>query len=139
MTRTERLSMYKIAVIDDNETWCFVIAHLLHKHGYSVSTFTDANSFLQKACCFDLALVDFSIPSRSYQRNIDGPDLILNVKESLSHPPLLVLISAYFTQEILAQTPSICPEADACLSKHVELEDIVSQVNQLISLDSSHP
>ena len=125
--------MYKIAVIDDNETWCFVIAHLLHQRGYSVDTFTDANSFLHRASYFDLALVDFSIPSRSYQRDIDGPDLILNVKESLSRPPLLVLISAYFTQDILAQTPSICPAADACLSKHTELQEIVSQVDRLIS------
>jgi CheY-like chemotaxis protein len=129
-------NMYKIAVIDDNESWCFVMAHLLHQHGYAVSTFTDPASFLAQASCFDLALVDFSIPSRAYQKSIDGPDLIALLKQNLDHPPLLILISAYFTQEILPHAHSICPQADACLSKHTDLSDIVAQLDGLIAHQS---
>ncbi|HEY9625031.1 MAG TPA: response regulator, partial [Crinalium sp.] len=89
--------MYHLAIIDDNETWCFVLALRFRQAGYRVSTFMDADAFLREADQFDLVLVDFSMPTPRYQRDVNGPELICTVKQRLSNPPLLVLISGFFT------------------------------------------
>lgn len=124
--------MYRIAVIDDNEAWCFIVANFLRQQGFEVFTFNDPYDFLASAEHCDLALVDFSIPPRRYQKNTDGPDLIATLKKTLAHPPLLVLISAYFTEDILKDAEAICPEADAYLSKSLGLQGILQQVEQLL-------
>jgi CheY-like chemotaxis protein len=125
--------MYQIAVLDDNEAWCFVVGHLFQQHDYAVSTFTEVSAFLAEAHRFDIALIDFSIPPRRYQRDTDGPDIICKLKESLAKPPLTILISAYFTDEVLVNAKEICPEADAYLSKSAGLHEILHQVEELIS------
>jgi CheY-like chemotaxis protein len=124
--------MYKIAVIDDNETWCFVIQRCLKQKNYSVSTFHSANDFLAAPHNFDLALIDFSMPSRRYQQSIDGAELITHLRHTLQHPPILVLISAYFTEECLQESGILCADADACLSKSMPLEKILSAIEKLL-------
>lgn len=125
--------MYSIAIVDDNEAWGFTLSLFLRQHNYAVSAFSDPESFLKRAQEFDLVLVDFSIPSRRYQREIDGPGLISKLKRQLEYPPLFVLISAYFTEEILQYPGDICPEADVCLSKSAGLNEILQCVNQLFA------
>jgi CheY-like chemotaxis protein len=124
--------MYSIAIVDDNEAWCFTLGFFLRQHQFSVSSFNAPDVFLKQAHHFDLALIDFSIPVRRFQREVDGPSLIARIKRQLSHPPLLVLISAYFTQEVLTHPHDICPEADAYLSKSAGLEEILQCVEQLL-------
>lgn len=125
--------MLRIAVVDDSEAWCFVVAQFLSQHGYSVSTFTDANLFLQQAGRFDLALVDFSIPPRRYQREINGPEIISILKQQLAKPPVLVLISAYFTEDFLPQARTISPQADAYFSKSIELAELLHHIEHLLA------
>lgn len=125
--------MYRLAVVDDNDAWCFVLAHLLRQHGYEVSTFTDAQAFLREANQFDLALIDFSMPARQYQLETDGPDVIRKLNQRLHHPPILVLISAFFTEDILKQGTELCPEADAYLSKQIEAAELVQRIEQLLA------
>jgi CheY-like chemotaxis protein len=125
--------MYRLAIVDDNEAWCFVVAHLFEQHGYAVSTFTEPSSFLREAEQFDIVLVDFSIPPRRYQKEMDGPDLIQHLKETLAKPPLTVLISAFFTEDILPDARSICPQADGYLSKGMGLQEILQQVEQIVA------
>lgn len=125
--------MYHLAIVDDNETWCFVLALRLQQQGYIVSTFTTAQAFVRQAAQFDLALVDFSLPAPRYQRGMDGPELIAQVKYQLDNPPLLVLISSFFTKELLNNAADICPEADAVLSKPMEATEICSQIQQLLA------
>lgn len=72
MTSSDCL-MYHLAIVDDNETWCFGLALRLQQ-GYTVSTFMDVQAFLRKVTQFDLVLVDFSMPTPRYQRGMDGPD-----------------------------------------------------------------
>ncbi|WP_421657064.1 response regulator [Leptothermofonsia sp. ETS-13] len=120
--------MYRIAVVDDNEAWCFVIDNLFQQEDFIVSTFTDAAAFIREAEQFDIALVDFSIPPRRYQKEMDGPDIIRKLKTSLAKPPFLVLISAFFTEDVLQSADKICPEADAYLSKSMSLQEILHQV-----------
>lgn len=124
--------MYKIAVVDDNETWCFVIHRFLEEKNFAVTSFNNAHEFLTEAHKFDLALIDFSIPSRRYQRNMDGAELISQLKQTLQHPPILVLISAYFTEDCLQEAKQICSEADACLSKSSSLKQILAVIEQLL-------
>ncbi|UBF25761.1 response regulator [Kovacikia minuta CCNUW1] len=122
--------MYRIAVIDDNAAWCFALENFLSLNGFAVSTFNDAGAFFKVAEQFDMALVDFSMPSPCYQKEINGPELIAQVKQRLRRRPILILVSAYFTEEILRDARYICPEADAHLSKSAGLKGILHKVTQ---------
>jgi CheY-like chemotaxis protein len=124
--------MYRLAIIDDNASWCFILALQLQQKGYAVSTFTDAQAFLREADQFDLALVDFSMPAPLYQKGIDGPELIGQVKQNLDDPPILILISSFFIEDLLNRAEDICPEADAILSKQTEMEELLTQIEQLL-------
>lgn len=124
--------MYKIAVVDDNETWCFVIHRFLQEKNFAVTSFNNAHDFLTEAGKFDLALIDFSIPARRHQRSIDGAELIIQVKQTLKRSPILILISAYFTDDCLQEAAQICSEADACLSKNLSLQQILAVIEDLL-------
>ncbi|WP_088894976.1 response regulator [Leptolyngbya ohadii] len=125
--------MPHLAILDDNETWCYVLALRLEQQGYRVSTFTSAQALLREVEQFDLVLVDFSIPAPRYQRSMDGTEVICQVKQHLEHPPLLVLISSFFTQDILAEADRLCPEADAVLSKQSETNELLAQIQMLLA------
>jgi CheY-like chemotaxis protein len=129
-------AMYRIAVVDDNEAWCFALENFLCQHGFDVSTFNDASVFFQVAKQFDLALVDFSMPSPCYQKEINGPELIAQLKQHLRQPPILILVSAYFTEEILQDIQELCPQADAYLSKSAGLKGVLRQIKQFIETPS---
>lgn len=124
--------MYRIAIVDDNDSWCFVMAHRLRQEGYSVTSFTDAHTFLYEAEHFDLALIDFSMPSRRHQRETDGPDLIRQIRQHLDHPPVMILISSYFTKDILSDAADICPQADACFSKSIESKELIQEIENFL-------
>lgn len=131
--------MYSIAIVDDNEAWGFTLGFALRQRGFSVSSFSHPEAFLRQAQEFDLALVDFSIPSRRYQREMDGPVLIARSQRQLEHPPLFVLISAYFTEEILKYPKDLCSEADAFLSKSSSLDEILQCIEQLLAASNKSP
>ncbi|MGA7937424.1 MAG: response regulator [Kovacikia sp.] len=130
-------AMYRIAVVDDNEAWCFTLENFLYQNGFVVSTFNDANSFLDVAEQFDMAFVDFSMPSPCYQKEINGPELIAQLKQRSRQPPVLILVSAYFTEEILQNAQNLCPQADAYLSKSAGLKGILRQIKQFIESHSA--
>lgn len=125
--------MYRLAIVDDNPTWCFVLGLQLQQNGYAVSTFTEPHAFLREVNQFDLALIDFSIPNRRYELQTDGPDIICQIKQQFDHPPLLVLISSYFSDEILEQLSDLCPQADALLSKPIQSQDLLDQIERLLA------
>jgi CheY-like chemotaxis protein len=125
--------MYRIAIVDDNETWCYVLQLVLDRHGFAASTFTDANQFLTVAQHFDLALIDFSMPTRPFQRELDGNEVITYLKQQLSNPPILVLTSAFFGIDTLDIAHQICPIADAYISKGDGMPSIVEFVKAMES------
>ncbi|GAB4376188.1 MAG: hypothetical protein Kow00121_22860 [Elainellaceae cyanobacterium] len=125
--------MYRLAIVDDNESWCFVLALWLEQQGYTVSTFTNAHTFLEEVDRFDLVLVDFSLPAPRYRTAIDGPEVICKVRNCSDNPPLLVLISGFFTEDFLGQATEICPEADAVWSKQLDAKNLVYKVEQLLT------
>lgn len=125
--------MYRIAIVDDNETWCFVLALRLQQQGYSVATFMDGPTFLRETDPFDLVLVDFSMPAPRYRPSLDGPELICRIKHQMDQPPLLILISSFFTEDLLQQATDLCPEADLVLSKQTESTILINQIEQLLA------
>lgn len=125
--------MYRLAIVDDNETWCFILALRLQQQGYTVSTFTDVSAFLRNAEQFDLVMVDFLMPAPRYRNGMDGPEVICQVKHQLDNPPLLVLISSFFTKDLLRYAGELCPEADAVLSKQIDTTEMFAQIQQLLA------
>ncbi|HEY9748530.1 MAG TPA: response regulator [Allocoleopsis sp.] len=125
--------MYQIAIVDDNESWCFILATRLRQHGYAVSTFTDTDLFLRNAEQFDLALIDFSMPPRRYQAETDGPDVIRKLRQRLNPPPLLILISSFFTEDILKEVADLNLQADVYLSKSIDSTELLRQIEALLA------
>lgn len=123
--------MNRVAIVDDNEAWSFALAYVLEQHGFAVTFFSDPSRFLRAADQFDLALIDFSIVPRRYQRDMNGAQVICEVIDQIESPPLLVLISAFFIEGDLVET--ICPSADACLSKSIGIQGLITEVERLIS------
>lgn len=129
--------MYRLAIVDDNQSWCFVLKLRLQQEGYTVSIFNNVQAFLREAEQFDLALIDFSIPAPLYQPQMDGPELICELKHHLDNAPILVLISSFFTEDVINHATTICPEADAVLSKQTETGKLLSQIRQLLNSKKS--
>ncbi|BAS57194.1 response regulator receiver protein [Leptolyngbya boryana NIES-2135] len=124
--------MNRIAIVDDNEAWCFALALRLQQLGYVVSSFTQPQNFLPQMDRFDVVLVDFSMPTPVYQGDMDGPEVISRVRQQLETPPILILISSFFAPDSLDQATELFPEADAVLSKQTESTELLAQIQQLL-------
>ncbi len=114
--------------MDDNETWCFVLSSFLQQNGFAVETFSYAPAFLNVAEKFDLALIDFCITAPAYQSEIDGSELIERVKARLEKRPILILVSGFFTPDLLEESQEICSHADACLSKSLGAAGLLAAI-----------
>jgi CheY-like chemotaxis protein len=124
--------MYKIAVVDDDKTWCFAIERFL-RSDFEVFTFTKISNFLDRLPACDLVIVDYSIAYNPYEERSEGCKLIRYLKKTLPNPPLLVLASAVISKNDLECGKEICPEADAFLAKDAGLERLMQQIKQLLS------
>ena len=123
--------MYKIAIVDDDELYVLAIRRYLSKE-FEVSFFTRISSFLQSPCCYDLVIVDYSIPAARYEKQMDGCDLICKLKETITNPPLFVLLTGFLTQSNLEFGREICPQADSFLAKDTALDAILQHIQQLL-------
>ncbi len=123
--------MYKIGIIDDNELYCLSLKHFLSRE-FEVTIFTRVSAFLQNPRSYDLVIVDYSIPSANYEKEIDGSELICLLK-SMPNPPLLILATGFLSRNELEIGREICPEADGFLAKDTGLEVILQQVKQLLA------
>lgn len=125
--------MYKIAIVDDDELWCFA-AKRYFRGNFEVSVFTKVSSFLRDSCYYDLVIVDYSIPSANYEKSVDGCQLISHLKTTLHNPPVLVLATAFVSKNDLEEIGrEICPEANYFIAKDVGLEVILQQLKQLLA------
>src|SRR6476469_2851347 len=124
--------MHKIAVVDDDENWCLVIKRFF-RNDFEVSTFKRVSIFLHEPSNYDLVIVDFSIPPASYEKDMDGCQLICHLKATLPNPPLLVLATGFVSKNNLEAGKQICPQADDFFSKDAGLEEILQQTKQLIA------
>ena len=121
--------MYKVAVVDDDEHWCQAIKRFF-RYRFDVTTFTDPECFVQRSQEFDLVLVDFVLlPLFFFEPIHNGYELVQFLKRHLNQPPLMVLVSGM----IDAEDHYLFPEADACVIKTVDLDDLEQQMFRLLS------
>lgn len=125
--------MYKIAVLDDDENWCFALQRFFRNY-FEVSVFKRVTSFLTELNDYDLVIVDFSIPPAAYEKDMDGCQVICYLKENLPNPPILILATGFISKSNLELGSEICPQADAFFAKDAGLEEILQQTQQLLSL-----
>jgi CheY-like chemotaxis protein len=124
--------MYRIGVVDDDELYGLAIQRFFSRE-FEVSFFPKISSFLQEPCSYDLVIVDYSIPCANYENQMDGCQLICQLKTGLSNPPLIILLSGFLSQNNLEIGKEICPEADEFCAKDAGLEVILQQVKRLLA------
>ena len=127
--------MYKLAIVDDNELYSLSLKHFLKRY-FTVTIFTKVSAFLQNPCCYDLVIVDYSLPCANYEKVIDGCQLISQLKATLHTPPLLILATGFLSINELEIGREICPEADGFLAKEAGLDAVLQQVQQLLATRS---
>lgn len=121
--------MYKIAVLDDDETWNTAVQRYFGRQGFDVKTFTSASEFLVEAQQFNLALIDFYLSSRQEATSdLNGYAIIRQLKQSLENCPILVLVSAFVDME----SARLFPEADFFLVKDIGLDVIFRRAKELV-------
>ena len=130
--------MFKIAVLDDDQQWGFAIQRFFRDE-FEVSTYVDVYSFLSKANDYDLAIVDFSLPPARFERNMNGCELICQLKSDLLHPPILILATGFLSQRDMSTGTALCPQADGFLVKDIGLEAILQQIKQVLAAKAAHP
>ncbi|MCT7950169.1 response regulator [Ancylothrix sp. C2] len=124
--------MHRIAVLDDDENWCFTIQRFFRKY-YQVSVFADVEIFLGQVDRFDLAIVDFSLPRAVFEPKTNGSEIIRNIKSKLKNPPILVLASGFISTRDQQAGYEICPEADSFLAKDAGLDNILQHIHFLLA------
>lgn len=125
------MQVLKIAVLDDDEHWCFLVQRFLRKH-FEVSTFQSFSELLPRVAQFALVIVDFSIPPRQYQENIDGCEMIRRIKQRYTPAPILVLSTAFISSNNLEFGKQLCPEADHFIAKDAGLDTVLEVVQTLL-------
>lgn len=126
------MEKYKIAVLDDDDNWCFLVERFFKKT-FDISTFRSFYDLLRKVEQFDLIIVDFSIPPAQYQANMDGCEIIQKLKKKLDNPPIFVLTTGFITERNAEMGQKLCPDADYFLSKDLGLEAISQQIQVLLA------
>ncbi|HEY9848152.1 MAG TPA: response regulator [Leptolyngbyaceae cyanobacterium] len=126
--------MPKIAILDDNEDFCFVIQAFL-KNYWEITTFTEISSFLESLNhqSYDLVIIDFSLTLDAEIDVKNGCDLIEILKKQLNPPPSFILITGWLGINDLDEGQKICAAADAFLSKNSDLSEILKSINILLS------
>ncbi|WP_218079314.1 DNA-binding transcriptional response regulator [Anthocerotibacter panamensis] len=128
--------MVKLALLDDDANWCRTAEHFLGQE-FGVVVFRSITSFFQeldRLSQFDVLIIDFSLPTARHERSdINGSEIITRIKQSLAHPPLLILATAFVsTKEADQLGRRICPDADAIFPKDAGLETLRQQIHQLL-------
>lgn len=126
--------MPKVAVLDDDETWCLAIKRFFRTH-FDVTTFTDAQSFLNSALdSYDLVIIDFTIaPNHRHETSTNGIEIIHQLKTSLKQPPLTILTSAFISRSDLVLDHTLGLQADLIMPKDCGLDEILRTTQQLLN------
>ncbi|HEY9606093.1 MAG TPA: hypothetical protein V6C85_31085 [Allocoleopsis sp.] len=126
--------MRSIALIDDNDCFCQVMQCFLSNY-FDFQGFTDTNLFLEaiRSHKYELVLVDFSITPIQQILVRNGCELIEYVKKNLEQPPLLVLFTGWLGNQPVAEGKKLCPIADGFVAKDSGIDEILHQINTLLS------
>jgi CheY-like chemotaxis protein len=126
--------MYHVALLDDNSGFCQVIQCFLSNY-FHVSTFTDTRAFLNQiqSETYDLVLVDLSIVPAACLKIQNGCELIEFLKKTLKNPPVLVLFTGWISRNPEQEGRQLCPSADGFLGKDAGIEEILQEINRLLT------
>lgn len=126
--------MPKVAVLDDDESWCFAIKRFF-RGNFEVTTFTDAQSFLNAAIeSYDLVIIDFTIaPNHRHEPSTNGIEVIHQLKTQLKQPPLTILTSAFISRSDLAINSTLSAHADAIIPKDCGLDEMLLTAQALLA------
>ena len=81
----------KVALIEDDDMVRNSYVTLLHKSGYAVSAFADAEEFLQSACEYDCLLVDMRLPGMN---GLELIEKLLAREDNPNQPEKLMLLTS---------------------------------------------
>lgn len=126
--------MPRVAVLDDDEDWCFAIKRFFRAN-FEVTTFTDAQSFLSAALeSYDLVIIDFTIaPNHRHETSTNGIEVIHQLKTQLKHPPLTILTSAFISRGDVTINGTLSAYADAVMPKDCGLEEMLQTAQMLLA------
>ncbi|HEY9885001.1 MAG TPA: response regulator [Thermosynechococcaceae cyanobacterium] len=130
--------MPRVAVLDDDEGWCFAIKRFFRAN-FEVTTFTDAQSFLNAAIeSYDLVIIDFTIaPNHRHETSTNGIEVIHQLKTQLMQPPLTILTSAFISRGDVAINGTLSAHADAVMPKDCGLDEILQTAQNLLASRAS--
>src|SRR5919199_403876 len=129
--------MYKIAVVDDDESWCFAIKSFFQK-SFEITTFKQVPYSLHELVDYDLLIVDYSMSStETHQNNVYGiVEIIRFFKNNFVNYPLLVITSDFIDKKNInnaVKVRELCSEADALFPKNVNLEELLQETLHLLA------
>ena len=115
----------RILLVEDEDTVRNVVARLLRKLGYHVSTAADAEeaiALFDEGSCFDLVVTDIVMPGLS------GIEMAAVLKER--HPALPFLFISGYTSRELGTTPQAPPEP--FLPKPFTMQELAKEVTDAL-------
>lgn len=117
--------MEKIAIIEDNQLIRASIQLNLETGGFTVSSYPDAESFLQSypQIHYDLLILDILLPGES------GIHLLKRVRQSDLHIPILILT---VKKELDTKIEALESGADDYLVKPFHMEELILRVRALL-------
>ncbi|GAB4197336.1 MAG: hypothetical protein Fur006_45780 [Coleofasciculaceae cyanobacterium] len=125
--------MYKIAIVDDDERWCFAVKSFFKK-SFEIATFKHIPYSIYELVDYDLAIVNYSISTTvTSEMNSQELEVVRFLKTNCINPPLLIITLETISQHNSERLQEICPEADAFLAKDAGLEELLQQVKQLLA------
>jgi CheY-like chemotaxis protein len=125
--------MYKIAIVDDDERWCFAVKSFFRK-SFEITTFKHIPYSLYELVDYDLVIVNYSIPTiGTYETNIQEFEVVRFLKTHCMNPPLLIIVSEAIGKHNSGLLQGICPEADAFFAKAAGLEELLQETQQLLA------
>ena len=122
---------HQVLVVDDDRAIQMLMADILTRAGYEISTAKDGRDALKhfELRKPDLIITDLKMPF------VDGYELCLTIRESSSVPILVVTGWAGSEEKCKACEAG----ANACMRKPYELKKFLAQVEALLRGDLTHP
>jgi two-component system cell cycle sensor histidine kinase/response regulator CckA len=116
-----------VMYVDDDEALVFLVARVLKRRGFKVSTFTDPRvasaTLRQRPMDFDLLVTDYNMPGFS------GVDLLREARQIRPELPV-ALASGYITPEI--EKSAVAEGAKALIHKPNDVDELCETVQRLL-------
>lgn len=122
--------MVKILFAEDKQDVAELMIEILEYHGYEVDWFENgarAIERLQENSAYDLVITDVLMPEK------DGFDLTQFIKSEKLNIPIIVVSGGGITLSADSALEAIEDDADAILKKPVNIQDLKSTIDKLVS------